>query len=83
MTPEVVIGPPVKVRPVEPPETSTLVTVPAFEVIQFPVWSLKQPALNCIPLAKVEEAVAEVMLSLAACTPQPKEEVAVVEVAVR
>jgi hypothetical protein len=29
MVPDVVIGPPVVVRPVVPPETSTLVTVPA------------------------------------------------------
>ena len=31
--PDEVIGPPLTVRPVEPPDPSTLVTVPVFEVL--------------------------------------------------
>jgi len=84
MVPEVVIGPPVKERPVVPPETSTEVTLPEPPFPrQVPFGMRKQPLERAMPFAKVEVAVWEVTFKALAWTPQAKVEVAVVEVAVK
>ncbi len=77
------MGPPLKVRPVVPPEASTEVTVPEPPPpIQVPLIA-KQPPDRSIPLEKVEVAEVEVILSAPACKPPAKVEVAEVEVALK
>src|SRR6185503_1213367 len=72
--PEEVMGPPVKVRPVEPPEALTEETVPP--AIQFPDMA-KQPAVRLMPLAKVEEALVPfTLMGPVMSNPAPKVEVA-------
>src|SRR3989344_1862616 len=53
--PEEVMGPPVRVRPVVPPEPSTEVTVPVPPPRQVPLRA-KQPAVRFTPLANEEVA---------------------------
>jgi hypothetical protein len=61
MVPEVVTGPPEVVRPVDPPETLTEVTLPLPAPTQTPLIE-KHPPAKSIPRANVE--VAEVPVTL-------------------
>jgi len=77
--PDEVIGPPVKDRPVVPPEASTDVTVP--EPPPPPTHEPlieKHPVVKLTPFANVEEAVVEVTFKRLVENPPEKVEVAVV-----
>ena len=76
MVPEVVTGPPEVVKPVEPPEMLTEVTVPLVAPTQT-LLTEKQPPAKSIPRANVEVALVPVTFRYVVWIPAPNVEVAV------